>query len=75
MVQPEQRRLRIEGFIVSDYPQACNEYVEKAVKWVQEGKLNYRETIAEGVENAPQAFIDLLKGGNTGKQIVQLADA
>ena len=69
------RRLRIEGFIVSDHPQACNEYVEQAVQWIQEGKLNYRETVAQGVENAPQAFIDLLKGGNTGKQIVQLADA
>ena len=68
------RRLRIQGFIVSDHPQACNEYVAKAIQWIQEGKLNYRETVAEGVENAPQAFIDLLKGGNTGKQIVQLAD-
>ena len=69
------RRLRIEGFIVSDHPQACNEYVEKAVQWISERKLKYRETVAQGVENAPQAFIDLLKGGNTGKQIVQLADA
>jgi len=68
------RRLRIEGFIVSDHPQACNEYVEKAVKWIEAGKLRYRETVAEGVENAPQAFIDLLKGGNIGKQIVQIAD-
>lgn len=68
------RRLKIEGFIVSDHPQACNEYVEKAVQWIQEGKLTYRETVTAGVENAPQAFIDLLKGGNTGKQIVQLAD-
>jgi len=69
------RRLTIRGFIVSDHPKWCDEYVRKAIGWLQEGKLNYRETIAEGVENAPQAFIDLLKGRNTGKQIVQLADA
>ena len=67
------RRLTMRGFIVTDHPEACEAYVAKAVGWMKEGKLNYRETIAEGVENAPQAFIDMLKGGNTGKQIVQLA--
>lgn len=69
------RRLTIRGFIVSDHSKWCDEYVRKATGWLKEGKLNYRESIAEGVENAPQAFIDLLKGRNTGKQIVQLADA
>ena len=43
--------------------------------WLAEGKLQYCETIAEGIENAPGAFINMLKGGNTGKQIVQLAAA
>ena len=66
------RRLRMQGFIVTDYPEACETYVAKAIGWMAEGKLNYRETVAEGVENAPQAFIGLLKGGNIGKQIVQL---
>lgn len=67
------RRITMRGFIVTDHPETCEEYVVKAIQWVNDGKLKYRETIAEGVENAPQAFIDLLKGGNTGKQIVQLA--
>ena len=67
------RRVRMQGFIVTDYPEACEAYVAKAIGWMAEGKLNYRETVAEGVENAPQAFIGLLKGGNIGKQIVQLA--
>lgn len=67
------RRITMRGFIVTDHPETCEEYVRKAAQWVAEGKLKYRETIAEGVENAPQALIDLLKGGNTGKQIVQLA--
>jgi NADPH-dependent curcumin reductase CurA len=67
------RRLTIQGFIVTDHPKACEEYVVKAIQWLEEGKLKYRETIVEGVENAPQAFIDLLKGRNTGKQIVRLS--
>jgi NADPH-dependent curcumin reductase CurA len=68
------RRLTIQGFIVTDHPEACQEYVVKAVGWLNDGKLKYRETVAEGVENAPLAFLDLLKGRNVGKQIVQLAD-
>ncbi len=67
------RRLTMRGFIVSDHPKWCEEYAGKAIGWLQQGKLTYRESIAEGVENAPQAFIDLLKGRNIGKQIVQLS--
>lgn len=67
------RRLSLRGFIVTDHPKECEEYVAKAIGWVAEGKLVYRETIAEGVEHAPQAFIDLLQGRNVGKQIVRLA--
>lgn len=69
------RRLTIRGFIVTDEPKACEEYVAKAIQWLEEGKLKYRETIVEGVENAPQALIDLLKGRNIGKQIVRLSAA
>ncbi len=68
------RRLTIRGFIVTDHPDACKEYVGRATGWLAEGKLTYRETIAEGIESAPQAFIGMLKGHNTGKQIVKLAD-
>ncbi len=67
------RRLTMRGFIVTDHPDACEEYVAKAIAWVADGKLVYRETIAEGIENAAQAFIDMLQGGNIGKQIVQLS--
>jgi NADPH-dependent curcumin reductase CurA len=67
------RRLTMRGFIVTDDPKTCEEYVAKAIGWIAEGKLKYRETVAQGIENAPQAFIDLLQGGNTGKQIVALS--
>ncbi len=69
------RRLSMRGFIVTDHPDACEEYVGKAIGWISDGQLKYRETVAEGIENAAQAFIDMLKGGNTGKQIVQLSEA
>ena len=68
------RRLTMQGFIVTDHLEAGKEYVSKAIRWLAEGKLKYRETIAEGIENAPSAFIDLLQGKNIGKQIVRLAD-
>jgi NADPH-dependent curcumin reductase CurA len=67
------RRLTMRGFIVTDHPETCDEYIAKAIGWVADGKLVYHETIAEGIENAAQAFIDMLQGGNTGKQIVRLS--
>ncbi|NOZ41618.1 MAG: NADP-dependent oxidoreductase [Alphaproteobacteria bacterium] len=68
-----QRRLKIQGFIVFDNPASNREFVQKAVTWLQQGKLSYRETIIEGLENAPAAFIGMLKGENFGKQIVKIA--
>ena len=66
-------RLRLQGFIISDHldiwPQALGELAAR----VGNGSLKYRETIAEGLERAPEAFIGLLKGGNVGKQLVRLA--
>ena len=50
------------------------EYVRNATQWLDKGILQYSETIAEGIENAPTAFIDMLKGKNIGKQIVRLAN-
>ena len=65
-------KLRIQGFIISDHlefwPQAHKELADLVVS----GKLKYRESVAEGLENAPRAFLAMLKGGNFGKQIVRL---
>jgi NADPH:quinone reductase len=68
------KRLTLQGFIVSDHPKAGEEFVQKAAGWIRDGKLNYRETVTEGIENAAAAFIGMLKGGNVGKQIVKLGD-
>ena len=68
------RRLRIQGFIVTDHFDEFPTWVAAASGWLAEGKLTYRESVREGIESAPEAFIGMLKGENTGKQIVQLAE-
>jgi NADPH-dependent curcumin reductase len=65
-------RMKVQGFIVSEHmalwPQALAELGER----VANGTLKYRETVAQGLESAPEAFIGLLKGRNFGKQLVKL---
>ena len=65
-------RVKLQGFIVSDRPDLYARAVAQLTKWVSEGKLKYHETIAEGLANAPKAFIAMLKGANLGKQLVKL---
>ena len=65
-------RLRIEGFIVSEHMDVWPEALGELGRLVAEGRLKYRETIAEGLESAPEAFLGLLKGRNFGKQLVRL---
>ncbi|WP_205665254.1 NADP-dependent oxidoreductase [Caldimonas tepidiphila] len=66
-------RLRVEGFIVSEQPAAWPPALKELGTLVAEGRLKYRETVAEGLESAPAAFLGLLKGRNFGKQLVKLA--
>lgn len=69
------KRARIEGFLVLEFADRHPEALDQMAEWLQQGKLKYRETIAEGgIENAPAAFISMLRGGNIGKQLVKVAD-
>jgi NADPH-dependent curcumin reductase CurA len=65
----------MKGFIVSDYAPRFSEGVIQLVQWLTAGKLKYAESVVEGFENTPQAFIGLFTGENLGKQIVKVADA
>jgi len=65
-------RVKLQGFIVSDFAAQSGKAVEELAGWVRDGKVKYRETIANGIENAPRAFLGLLKGENIGKQLVKL---
>ena len=65
-------RMKIEGFIVSEHMAVWPEALRELGAGVATGRLKYRESIAQGLEHAPEAFIGLLKGRNFGKQLVKL---
>jgi NADPH-dependent curcumin reductase CurA len=67
------RRLSLRGFIVSDHTDRQGAFAEEVGPWLREGRLKFRETtVRGGIAAAPQAFIDLLRGANTGKMVVEL---
>jgi NADPH-dependent curcumin reductase CurA len=68
------KRLHIQGFIVSDKPEHFAEWRALAAPWIAEGSLRYREHVVDGLENAPGAFIDLLRGHNFGKLVIRVAE-
>jgi len=65
-------RIKVQGFIVSDRMELWPKALADLAGWVAGGKIKYRETVTEGIENAPRAFIGLLKGENFGKQLIKL---
>jgi hypothetical protein len=65
-------RLKLQGFIVSEHMQDWPQALKELGTGVASGKIRYRETVAQGLENAPVAFLGLLKGHNFGKQLVKL---
>jgi len=66
------KRLTLRGFIVSDHWDRLPAMTADVTAWLHEGRLQHSETVVDGLENAPAAFIDLLRGGNTGKMLVRL---
>ena len=68
------KRLLIRGFIVSDFAAHFNDFIRDMPQWVKEGRIKYREDVADGLESAPTAFMGMLKGGNFGKQLVRVAE-
>ena len=65
------RQLKVEGFIVTRFLDRWPQGVAQMARWIQEGKIRYREEIVEGFENTPRAFIDMLQGKNIGKMLVK----
>jgi len=66
-------RLLVQGFIVSEHMELWPEALKELGAHVAAGKIKYRETVAQGLESAPRAFIGLLRGENLGKQLVKVA--
>ena len=67
------QRLTVRGFIIFDHYDRFPAFFEEVSGHIRDGRLKYRESITQGLENAPQAFLSLLKGGNFGKQLVQVS--
>ncbi len=65
-------RLTIEGFIVSEHMDVWPQALKELGTAVAQGKIKFRESVAQGLESAPEAFMGLLKGKNFGKQLVKL---
>ncbi|KAG0332784.1 hypothetical protein BG004_001097 [Podila humilis] len=68
------QRARMEGFIVFDYAKQYGKALADMAQWIREGKLKSRETVVNGIENAPEALVKLFKGDNTGKMLVKVAE-
>jgi len=68
------QRVRIQGFIVSDFSSKQGAFLRDMSKWIADGKINYKEDIVEGLDNAVGAFQGLLEGNNFGKLLIQVSE-
>jgi len=68
------KSLRIEGFVVSNYLGETPAFRRDNEAWIAEGRLKWKETVLEGIESAPEAFLNLFSGANFGKMLVMLSD-
>ena len=66
------KRLTIKGFLIFDHSQDFQDFEKDMKEWISDNKIQWKETIVEGIENSPQAFLDLLDGRNIGKMIVKI---
>ena len=67
------KQARAEGFLVFQFAKRYAEGLTEMAGWLKAGRLKYREQLVDGIENAPRAFIGMLQGENTGKQLVRVA--
>jgi len=65
-------RIRLKGFLVFDYQPRMDEFYRDMGGWLKSGAVTSRETVVEGLENTPDAFLGLFQGANTGKMLVKL---
>ena len=65
-------RIRMQGFIVFDFQPRMDEFYREMGQWIASGAVKSRETVVDGLENMPDAFLGLFSGANTGKMLVRL---
>lgn len=66
------RRIKMQGFIISDHRDRVGDFVSDVGTWLSQGKIKYKEDMVKGLENAPEAFLGLFKGANFGKLVVNV---
>lgn len=67
-------RVRLQGFVSSDFPHLNAAFATEMTGWLKDGRVRYRETILEGIDQTPQGLIGLFLGVNHGKMLIHLAD-
>jgi len=65
------KKLLVQGFLIADYKYELAEGISKLQEWLSEEKLHDAETVIEGLENLPEAFVGLFEGKNEGKMVVK----
>lgn len=68
------KRITIRGMLVRDHEDLRGQFTAEMSEWLRDGKIHYRETVVHGLKNAPDAFLGLLRGENTGKMLVTITD-
>ena len=66
------KRLTLRGYIVTDHNRRMKDYLAEMSGWLRDGAVRYEETVVDGLENAPAAFMGLLAGENLGKMVVRI---
>ena len=66
------RRLTLQGFTINKQMGHYKEFASKVGAWVASGELVFDETVVDGIDNTVDAFLDLMKGANTGKMVVRI---
>jgi len=66
------KRLKVQGFIVSDFAHLRDQFLTDMHGWIADGRIRWEETVMAGIDKAPDAFVGLFTGGNTGKMVVAL---
>jgi hypothetical protein len=67
------KSLKMQGFIVTQHADMRDQFLQDMAGWIAEGRIAWEETVHDGIDRAPQAFLGLFAGGNTGKMLVKLA--
>jgi NADPH-dependent curcumin reductase CurA len=73
LAQVIKKRLTLRGMLVRDHFHLQERFVKEVGGWLRDGELRYQETVVDGLANAPEAFLGMLRGENTGKMLVRIA--